>query len=203
VITVGMDVADVEQRLGEGGLRCPGCAGTLRGWGHARERVVRGLGGAFRVRPRRARCRDCRRTHVLLPVRCWARRADAVEVIGAAFEARAAGLGFRRIAAGLDRPEGTVRGWLRRLGGRLEEVRSWFTRLVVRLGGGCGLPSATGSVWADAVAAVAVAAVACVDRFAAGSVVATVTVWQAAAAVTHGGLLAPAWPEGGCNTSWL
>ena len=49
----------------------------------------------------------CRVTHVLLAVSCLARRADGVEVIGAALTAKAGGLGHRRIAvrfgqAGLD-----------------------------------------------------------------------------------------------------
>jgi hypothetical protein len=51
------------------------------GWGHARERVVRGEGGiGWRLRPRRSRCGGCGVTHVLLPVRCLLRRADGVAV---------------------------------------------------------------------------------------------------------------------------
>lgn len=217
MITVGVDVADVERRLGEGRLRCPWCGGRLRRWGHAREREVRDLGGGLlRIRPRRARCGEgsCGRTQVLLPSRCWSRRADSVEVIGAAFTARAEGVGHRRIAEELDRPPGTVRGWLRRLGGRLESVRSFFTGLVVRVAIEPVLPEPAGSAWGDAVAAVAAAAGAVEQRFEAlgqqgqglvegveeGVVMGTVRCWQAAAAATDGGLLTPGW--GPAATRW-
>jgi hypothetical protein len=77
-------------------------------------RTVRGLGSArWRIRPRRARCRGCGRTQVLLPVRALWRRADAVVVIGQALLVAAAGVGPRPIAVALGRPAGTVRGWLR------------------------------------------------------------------------------------------
>jgi hypothetical protein len=52
-------------------------------------------------------------SHVLLPVFALLRRADLVEVIGAALSAKAAGVGARTIAVGLGRPVETVRGWLR------------------------------------------------------------------------------------------
>src|SRR5262249_58951264 len=78
VLTVGKDGADVERRLAEGLLACPGCSGRLAGWGHARSRVIRGESGVgWRLRPRRAVCRGCGRTHVLLPVSVLARRAGA------------------------------------------------------------------------------------------------------------------------------
>ena len=86
------------------------------------------------MRPRRARCPGCLVTHVLLPVTVLLRRADAVEVIGAALTARVAGLGHRRIAVWLGVPAGTVRGWLRRWGSRLQAVRVHFV-LVARLAG--------------------------------------------------------------------
>ena len=38
VVTVETDAVAVEQRLGSGGLVCPGCSGVLAGWG------VRGAG---------------------------------------------------------------------------------------------------------------------------------------------------------------
>ena len=93
----------VERMLVEGQLSCPPCGGVLTGWGHARERTVRGLAG--RLRPRRARCSGCRVTHVLLPVSVLARRADCVAVIGAALVARAQGRGHRPIAAAAGVPE--------------------------------------------------------------------------------------------------
>jgi hypothetical protein len=142
-------------------------------------------------------------THVLLPVFVLVRRADAVEVIGAAIAARAAGAGVRTIAAGLGRPVETVRGWLRRLTGRLELVRGWFTAVAVAVGVDRVPPGPAGSVWADLVTAVAaaVSAVAArfrpapaADRWAAG------WVWRAAAAMCSGRLLAPGWPVVGTGT---
>jgi hypothetical protein len=136
-------------------------------------------------------------THVLLPVFVLVRRADTVEVIGAAIASRAAGAGVRTIAAGLGRPVETVRGWLRRLAGRLEPVRGWFTAVAVGVGVDLVPPGPAGSAWADVVAAVAAAASAVVARFeptaqaqdrrAAG------WVWRAAAAMSSGRLLAPSW----------
>ncbi|MDQ0278875.1 hypothetical protein QO003_003178 [Arthrobacter silviterrae] len=67
------------------------------------------------VRPRRARCPGCGRTQVLLPAALSLRRADALEVIGTALAAKAAGSGHRRIATLLGRPLSTVRRWLRRV----------------------------------------------------------------------------------------
>jgi len=56
----------------------------------SRVRVVRADGSVrWRLRPRRARCAGCGVTHVLLPVSCLVRRADAVEVIGVALVAYA------------------------------------------------------------------------------------------------------------------
>lgn len=105
----------VETRLRSGALVCPRCAGRLRPYGHARTRTVRGLGSdRLTVTPRRARCADCSATQVLLPAALTCRRADSTEVIGHALAAKAAGAGFRTIAARLDRPVSTVRAWLRR-----------------------------------------------------------------------------------------
>jgi hypothetical protein len=118
-----------EESLLAGAMRCPGCAGTLRPHGHARTRTVRGLGAAtLTVAPRRARCAECGATQILLPGALSARRADATEVIGHALAAKAAGLGFRAIAAKLDRPASTVRRWLRRVPERHAE---WLYRRAV------------------------------------------------------------------------
>ena len=83
--------------------------------------------------PRRARCRGCGRTHVLLRAWCLARRADAGEVIGLALDAKACGDGHRMIAGRLGRPASTVRGWLRAFTRRAEQVRSVFTALAASL----------------------------------------------------------------------
>jgi hypothetical protein len=193
VITVEVDAVEVERRLGEGLLLCPGCEGRLSRWGFARERLVRGMDDP--VRPRRAKCRGgCEGTHVLLPVTCWLRRADTVEVIGAGLAACAGGAGHRSIAAELGRPESTVRGWLRRFGGRVAAIGGFFTAVAVRVGVDPVLPVVSGSGWGDALAAIDAAWVAVSGRFAGGGVgVGTVTVWQLACAVTSGALLSPSW----------
>jgi len=149
--------------------------------------------------PRRSRCRGCGRTHVLLPAWCLARRADAVQVIGRALEAKAAGAGHRVIAERLGRPASTVRGWLRAFAARAEQVRSVFTALAASLVTDPPLPAPAGSPVSDAVAAVAASAVAAAAVPGAGAVAR----WQLAAAVTCGLLLAPAWPARAADTSWL
>ncbi|HEX5300536.1 MAG TPA: DUF6431 domain-containing protein [Streptosporangiaceae bacterium] len=198
MLTVSADRDDVERMLGAGGLACPACGGLLAGWGRARERQVRGLEGVGRLMPRRARCRGCGRTHVLLPVTCLSRRADEAAVIGRALEAKAAGAGHRVIAEALGRPASTVRGWLRALAARAEQVRPVFTALAASLVTDPPLPAAAGSPVGDAVAAIAAAAAAAA-RFLA---VAEVARWHLAAAVTGGLLLAPSWAAGMINTSW-
>ena len=95
--------------------------------------------------PRRARCRECRATHVLLPAWCLARRADAGEVIGLALEAKAAGSGHRVIAGRLGRPASTVRGWLRAFTRRAGQVRAVFTALAASLVTDPPLPAPAGS----------------------------------------------------------
>jgi transposase-like protein len=197
VLTVGVDAAVVERRLVAGELACPGCAGVLAGWGHARSRVIRGESGRWQVRPRRARCGGCGATHVLLPLGVLLRRADAVGVVGAAIAAKAAGAGARPIAGLLGRPLGTVREWLRRFGGRVEAVRGWFTGLLCAVAVDPVPPEPAWSGWADAVAAMQATAVAVAARFA----VTGVTVWQVVGAASSGLLLAPGWPAGSINTS--
>lgn len=196
MVTVEIDPVVVEQRLSSGGLACPGCAGRLTGWGRARTRVVRGADGPTAVTPRRSRCSRCRVTHVLLPVLLLVRRADTAAVIGAALAARAAGQGYRRIAAALGRAPDTVRGWLRRFAVRVEEVRVVFTGWCRALDPDPVLPGPTGTAWGDALAAIDAAAAAvgvCFGSSAAGSVV-RVPVWEVAVAVSVGRLLAPGWP---------
>jgi hypothetical protein len=121
------------------------------------------------MRPRRARCGRCGRTHVLLAVTALRRRADVAEVIRAALAALVGGGGFRVIAGQLGRPPETVRGWLRRFTSRAEAVRVLFAAV------------------ADAVAAVAAAA----SRW---SHLGAVPVRTAASAASNGMLLARGWP---------
>jgi len=155
------DQGRVEAELVGGRLRCP-CGEELGPWGHARERLVRGVG---RLRPRRARCRGCRQTHVLLPQGCLLRRRDTVAVIGAALAAKATGTGHRPIAGRLGVPKDTVRGWLRRFARDAEAVRSHFLRWAFALDRELGPVLPAGSVFADAVGAMAIAARAFVLRF--------------------------------------
>ena len=180
---VGPDLGMVDGQLRAGRLACHGCGGELRPWGWAAERLVRHREGSARVRPRRSRCRGCAATHVLLPVSCLLRRLDAVEVIGAALVAKAAGRGHRPIAAALGRPATTVRGWLRRFAAAAERLRVGFTRLALALDPGSPPPPPAGSAAADAVGAVGAAAAA--RRFGPRSP------WWLAAAATGGRLLAP------------
>lgn len=200
MVTVGTDVLQVERRLSAGLLACPDCEGRLSPWGWARARELRGDGGSgWAVRPRRARCSGCARTHVLLPVRALLRRADTVEVIGAALGLAAAGWGHRRIAARLGRAAATVRGWLRRFGGRAEVLRSGFTALLVGLDPLAVLPTPAVTGLGDAVAVIVAAAVAVVARW--GAVVSGLSAWELAAAVTSGRLLSPTDPPMSINTS--
>lgn len=197
LVTVGGDAAAVERRLVGGRLACPGCAGVLAGWGHARVRSVRGWGEVVRLRPRRARCSGCGVTHVLLPLALLLRRADLAVVIFVALAAKAGGMGHRGIAEALGRPVETVRGWLRRFAVRAEAVRRVFTVLLWVLASDPVMPAPAGGVWADAVAVIEAAAVAAAARFA----VFMVPVWEFAVAVCGGRLLHPGWPDPAFNTS--
>jgi hypothetical protein len=94
---------------------------------------VRTRAGDRSVRLRRVRCRACGGTHVLLPASLMARRRDTVEVIGDALHLAALGAGHRQIAARLDRPPDTVRGWLRAARRVLEPVRACAARWYVSL----------------------------------------------------------------------
>lgn len=157
--------------------------GLLGPWGHARERVTRRVSGDWRWRPRRARCRGCRGTHVLLADLCLLRRQDEVEVIGAAIEAHVGGEGHRPIAARLGVPAATVRGWLRRFDQRAGQVRAHFTRSAVALDPELGPIVPAGSGIGDALEAIAVAGRAWVLRFG------PCPVWRIVSCLSAGGLL--------------
>lgn len=183
VLIVGAERARVEAELGSGALSCPSCRGRLGPWGHARGRVVRCAAGGRWLRPRRARCRGCAGTHVLLPDLCLLRRRDEAAVIGQAIEAKVAGAGHRRIAERLGVSKDTVRGWLRRFIARAGRVRAHFTRWAVVLDPELGPVMPAGSGIADALEAIAVAARAWVLRFGPGGV------WRIAGALSGGTLL--------------
>ena len=185
MLMVGTDPLEVDRLLTGGELRCPGCAGELRPWGHARSRGVRDEVGVVTLRPRRSLCLVCRRTHVLLASSTLVRRPDVVVVIGAALSAKAAGVGHRRIAAGLGRPESTVRGWLRRFGARAERVRVLFTGLLHVLDPAAAAVTPTGSVFGDALDVLGLAAAAAARLFGPRPV------WQFASSASGGLLLGP------------
>jgi hypothetical protein len=196
MLTVGVDAVGVEASLRSGSLACPGCAGSLSPWGFARARSLRTPDGSV-WRPRRSVCAGCG-THVLLPLVGLLRRADSAEVIGAGLAGRAAGLGRRRIAAGLGVAASTVRGWLRRFAARAEWIRAAFTVLTRDLDADPPPIEACGSLFADAVTAVRAAAAAAGSRW---PFVFTVSVWEFAGVVTGGRLLAPSPPAVLTNTT--
>lgn len=195
MVTVGLGVVDVESRLASGELRCPACEGALRPWGWARERLLRDArGGALVLRPRRSRCRSCGLSHVLLPWIALLRRADLVDVIGQVLAAMAGGAGARKAALQVGRSVETVRGWMRRFRARAEQLRVFFTALLVEVAPDPVPPAAAGNPVADTVCAIAGAAAAARSRW--PDVVGEVPLWSFAAAVSHGRLLAPGWPSG-------
>jgi hypothetical protein len=183
MLIVCAEVALVEAELVGGLLGCPSCCAVLGPWGHARKRVLRCRGEDRWLRPRRARCRGCAGTHVLLPDLAFSRRQDEVSVIGEAIEAKVAGEGFRPIASRLGACPETVRGWLRRFAERADQVRAHFTRCAVALDPELGAVMPAGSGVADALEAIAVAARAWVLRFGQGEP------WQVASWLSGGMLL--------------
>jgi len=192
LVTVEVTAAAVEQRLSAGELSCPGCGGVLARWGWGRLRSLRGPQGPVPVRPRRARCRSCEATHILLPVSSLLRRADAVEVVGAGLELAAVGWGCRRIAERLGRPVTTVRGWLRCWSLRAARTAAAFTSLLVALADDPAsvLPAPAGSPARDAVCAVTGFAFAARARLG----MSKVPTWLLVCAACHGRLLSPGWP---------
>ena len=191
MVTVEVDPVRVESRLAAGEIGCSRCGGVLGGWGHARARWITGVDGP--LRPRQARCRSCRATHVLLPVTVLLRRAYAAERIWAALRARASGWGHRRIGAAIRVPAATARGWLRRASDRLEALRVWFLQVAVSAGVDVAIPNGSGCGWRDALAAVEAAAAAIISRFGAIGLLGAVTPPQVVVAASGGRLLAPGW----------
>ncbi|WP_198152776.1 hypothetical protein [Pseudofrankia sp. DC12] len=135
-------------------------------------------------------------THVLLPVSCLARRADAVAVIGEAVGLAAGGMGVRRVAAAVGRAPSTVRGWLGRLTGRAPRLRA---ALAVRLRAVAVDPRVLeigGGLFAGLVALVVAVRDAAAGRWA----VPTLSAWELVSFVTAGGLLLPAFAPESINT---
>ncbi len=104
-------------------------------------------------------------------------------------------------------PAATVRGWLRVMSARLEQVRVSLLQVAARAGVDWAVPKAQGCRWRDLLAALAVAGEAVTARFGRGGVLGPVTGWQVAVACSGGRLLAPGWPSSwpgaGGNTSCL
>jgi hypothetical protein len=180
-----------EAELQAGRLSCA-CAGRLRPWGHARSRQIRQRDGSHvTLRPRRAICARCTRTHVLLPLWSLPRHRDAVETVGDALFKAAHGQGHRSIAQGLALPPSTIRHWLRRARGRAE----WLRQRAVRVGHEIDvcLPFSPprASRLAEALDALGLAAAAAIRRF--GWV--GTSPWRVIAALSGGHLLSRA-PDG-------
>jgi hypothetical protein len=129
---------------------------------------------------------------------CLLRRADGVDVIGAALRAKATGSGHRRVARSLGRPDSTVRGWLRAFGRNAEVVRTALTGLLVALDPLTGPLPVRSSVVGDAVEVVGACAAAARRRL---GVIGAVSPWQLAAAVTGGRFLVPGLAAMSINTS--
>lgn len=192
VLIVESDPGRVEADLVAGSVTCPLCEGVLRRWGFARWRTLRGRHGPVGLRPRRARCRSCGSTHVLLPDGLLVRRVDTAEVIGAALAyAATSGVGHRRVAEYVDRPLSTVGDWLRRFRAVVIRVAAHFAIWAVHLDPMLGPILPAGSILADAVEAVGVAARAASLRLGSRPV------WSWASVLTAGRLLF------NTNSNWL
>jgi hypothetical protein len=113
------------------------------------------------------------------------RRRDTIDVIGAALLVHAHGVGHRPIACRLGVPEGTVRGWLRRVRKNAEGLRVWATVIAHDCDPMLHPIRPTGSAIGDAVEALGTAVVAIKLRLGGDS-----GGWPRIVELTHGRLLA-------------
>lgn len=135
-------------------VRCPACGGPTGPWSGYRRHLR--ADGLHRIFVPRVRCRDCGRTDALLPRFVAPYRYDTVDVIGAALELHVGGLGMRRIAAALARPETTVREWCRRFGRNAGTLARTLFGVAVAAGwSGFEVPTEAGARATAAVAALA------------------------------------------------
>ncbi len=209
MVTVRGSSESVEARLRSGFLAC-WCGGTLRPWGHARPRRVVTFTGLAEVRPRRGICRDCGRSHVLLPAWLLSRRRYAAPVIFAALALRAAGLKVTGVAARMrlpvparpgqcwSVPASTAGSWLSRFAGRAGQLRQGLLGLLPLADPHARPVAAAGSPSGDALAALDAVTAGLRSRFAGLD---TVTAHEVAAHLTGGMLLAPALPPLAGNTT--
>lgn len=184
-----LDPSTAAVALAAGELMCRenGCDGVLGPWGHARTRWLRlGPGRTEAHTPRRARCRACGRTHVLVPARSYPRRPDTAETVGAALLAAVQGLGYRRVAVQVEVPATTVRGWLQRARANSDTIRVNATIAGHALDPMTAKIDPTGSALGDMVEAVGRAVAAHVRRLGPHH-----PPWQLAVAITRAGILAP------------
>ena len=165
MLSIAINPEHVEGALAAGELACPACSGRLSPWGFARSREVRLAHEVRPLTPRRARCTGCETAHVLAPSWTVPRRRDGAEVIGEALRLAADGVGHRRIARGLRRPEGTVLGWLRAARRHAESLRACATRRIVALDPEPSAVIPAGSGLGDAVESIMLAVRAWVLRF--------------------------------------
>ena len=156
-LIVSSDPDVVEAELLSGSLFCPFCDGVLLPWGYARSRTIRMCDGTKTLCPRRSRCRDCSKTSVLLPDYLLVRRVDEAAVIGSALVQKARGLGHRKIALNISRPETTVRGWIRRFRENSEILLEHFTNWALALDVTLSEIIPAGSLFADAISAIGIA----------------------------------------------
>ena len=177
---VVLDEAEAQADVAGLVLRCPGCSGQLRCWGFARTRSLRSSGGGrVSLRPRRVRC-------VLLPALAPAHRGYVIDVIGQALLACAFGQSHRTIGTDLGVPADTVRGWIRRVRARAEWLRVQGTIAAHNFYPMLPAIVPAGSLLADAVSALGMAAAAMVRRIGL-----LAPPWQIIAMIACGQLLAP------------
>lgn len=186
---VVLDQAQAHRELLAGTLPCSRCSEPLRSWGYARPRSLRlSCGARVSLRPRRARCRACSATDVLLPAFAPLRSAYTMEVVGPALLGSAQGRSHRTIAAELGLPTDTVRGWLRKVRGRAEWLRTTATVAAHMFDANLAplLPTEVRSPLAEAISALGAAAAAARLMF--GPIAKP---WELLAHIAQGHLLAP------------
>lgn len=185
---VVLNAEQAGQDVAKGLLVCA-CGQRFKPWGTARPRTIRQADGArVLVKPGRVRCSGCNVTHVLVPAGCTARGAYAAEVVGRALVAGALGDGHRPIAARLQIPQDTVRGWLRRARSGAEQLRRHTTSMLVAYDPDPPPLEPTRTALGDAVTALVAATVAAARRLR----LTDVLFWHLAAMIAAGRLIQPA-----------
>ena len=164
-------------------VACPSCLGMMGFWS-GYERTVRAGCRDLRVWLVRARCSPCGVSHALVPSFLLVGRLNVVDTIGGVLAAVASGRSVGRVAADVDVPYTTARGWVRRFRDRAGVMLSGFAALTVELGGDVG------SRWPRLVVSAAVAAIICAHRAAVvRHEVLTPGVWAFVSLVTGGMLI--------------